>query len=40
MPEPWYRRIFRRKVTQVVYLEQPIPVEISSETPSVATLRE
>jgi murein L,D-transpeptidase YcbB/YkuD len=28
MPEPWYRRIFRKKVTQVVYLEAPIPVEI------------
>ncbi|MFL6245605.1 MAG: L,D-transpeptidase [Thermoanaerobaculia bacterium] len=28
MPEPWYRRIFRRKVTKVVNLEEPIPVEI------------
>jgi lipoprotein-anchoring transpeptidase ErfK/SrfK len=28
MPEPWYRKIFRRKVTQVVYLEVPIAVEI------------
>jgi len=28
MPEPWYRRIFRRKVTQVVYLKAPIVIEI------------
>jgi lipoprotein-anchoring transpeptidase ErfK/SrfK len=28
MPEPWYRRIFRRKTTKVVYLPVPIPVEI------------
>ena len=28
MPEPWYRRIFRRKITRVVYLTEPIPVEI------------
>ena len=28
MPEPWYRRIFRRKVTQVVYLKAPVAVEI------------
>src|SRR5687767_4114230 len=28
MPEPWYRRIFRRKVTKVVYLKAPIPVDI------------
>ena len=28
MPEPWYRRIFRRKVTKVVYLKAPVPVEI------------
>ncbi len=27
-PEPWYRRIFRRKTTEVVYLEAPVPVEI------------
>ena len=27
-PEPWYRRIFRRKVTQVVYLQAPVAVEI------------
>ncbi len=30
MPEPWYRRIFRRKVTKVVYLQAPIPVDIYS----------
>ncbi len=29
MPEPWYRRIFRKKTTKVVYLEAPVPVEIS-----------
>lgn len=28
MPEPWYRRIFRRKTTKVVYLEVPVRVEI------------
>ena len=28
MPEPWYRRLFRRKTTKVVYLEAPVPVEI------------
>jgi lipoprotein-anchoring transpeptidase ErfK/SrfK len=28
MPEPWYRRIFRRKVTKVVYLQKPVAVEI------------
>ena len=28
MPEPWYRRIFRRKTTKVVYLEMPVPIEI------------
>jgi lipoprotein-anchoring transpeptidase ErfK/SrfK len=28
MPEPWYRRVFRRKTTKVVYLAVPIPVEI------------
>ncbi|MDP9193415.1 MAG: L,D-transpeptidase [Acidobacteriota bacterium] len=28
MPEPWYRRIFRRKVTKVVYLAKPVAVEI------------
>jgi lipoprotein-anchoring transpeptidase ErfK/SrfK len=27
-PEPWYRRIFRRKVTEVVVLQTAIPVEI------------
>jgi lipoprotein-anchoring transpeptidase ErfK/SrfK len=30
MPEPWYRRIFRRKTTQVVYLETPVAVEINA----------
>lgn len=30
MPEPWYRRIFRRKTTKVVYLEVPVAVEIRS----------
>jgi lipoprotein-anchoring transpeptidase ErfK/SrfK len=30
MPEPWYRRIFRRKTTQVVYLDAPVPIEIRS----------
>jgi lipoprotein-anchoring transpeptidase ErfK/SrfK len=30
MPEPWYRKIFRRKTTKVVYLEVPVPVEIRS----------
>lgn len=28
MPEPWYRRIFRRKTTKVVYLAAPVPIEI------------
>ncbi|HYC89509.1 MAG TPA: L,D-transpeptidase [Thermoanaerobaculia bacterium] len=28
MPEPWYRKIFRKKSTKVVYLEVPVPVEI------------
>jgi lipoprotein-anchoring transpeptidase ErfK/SrfK len=28
MPVPWYRRIFRRKTTTVIYLTKPIPVEI------------
>ena len=28
MPEPWYRRIFRTKSTKVVYLEEPIPIDI------------
>jgi lipoprotein-anchoring transpeptidase ErfK/SrfK len=30
MPEPWYRRVFRRKTTQVVRLEVPVRVEIAS----------
>lgn len=28
MPEPWYRRLFRRKTTRVVYLAVPVGVEI------------
>ena len=28
MPEPWYRRIFRRRSTKVVYLAVPVPIEI------------
>ena len=28
MPEPWYRRVFRRKTTKVVYLDAPVTVEI------------
>jgi lipoprotein-anchoring transpeptidase ErfK/SrfK len=28
MPEPWYKRILRRKTTQVVYLAEPVPVSI------------
>ena len=30
MPEPWYKRLFRRKTTKVVYLATPVPVEIRS----------
>lgn len=30
MPEPWYKRVFRRKTTKVVYLATPVPVEIRS----------
>jgi lipoprotein-anchoring transpeptidase ErfK/SrfK len=30
MPEPWYRRIFRRRTTKVVYLELPVPMAIKS----------
>lgn len=30
MPEPWYRRIFRRKTTKVVYLDLAVPIEIRS----------
>jgi len=29
MPEPWYRRIFRRKTTKVVYLTEPVAMEIN-----------
>ena len=28
MPEPWYRKIFRKKWTKVVYLKEPVPIEI------------
>jgi|SRR6185436_2788495 len=28
MPEPWYRRIFRRHTTKVVYLTTPVPIAI------------
>ena len=28
MPEPWYRRIFRRKTTKVVYLSVPVSMQI------------
>lgn len=30
MPEPWWRRIFRRKTTKVVYLTTPVRVSIRS----------
>lgn len=30
MPEPWYRRILRRKTTKVVRLSEPIAIEIRS----------
>jgi lipoprotein-anchoring transpeptidase ErfK/SrfK len=30
MPEPWYRRIFRRRTTKVVYLAAPVAMEIRS----------
>ena len=30
MPEPWYKRIFRRKTTKVVHLEVPVAVEIAA----------
>ena len=28
MPEPWYRRILHLKSTKVIYLAEPVPVEI------------
>jgi hypothetical protein len=28
MSEPWYRRIFRRRTTKVVYLAAPVAMEI------------
>jgi lipoprotein-anchoring transpeptidase ErfK/SrfK len=30
MPEPWYRRIFRRKSTSAVVLSKPIPIRVTS----------
>ena len=30
MPEPWYRKIFHRRSTKVVYLEKTVPVSISA----------
>ena len=29
MPEPWYRRIFRRRSTQVVRLSEPVAIRIT-----------
>jgi len=29
MPEPWYKRVFRRKTTKVVFLETPVPIAIN-----------
>jgi len=28
MPEPWYRRIFHRRTTKVVYLKAPVKIDI------------
>ena len=28
MPEPWYRRIFRRRTTKVIYLSTPVRINI------------
>lgn len=30
MPEPWYRRIFRRRTARVVFLAAPVPFQIRS----------
>jgi len=30
MPEPWYRRIFHRRTTKVVFLETPVRLQIRS----------
>lgn len=30
MPEPWYRRVFRRKSTSVVLLSNPIPMRVTT----------
>lgn len=29
MPEPWYRRIFRRRSTKVVLLSKPVPMRVT-----------
>ena len=29
MPEPWYRRLFRRRTSKVVYLQTPVPIQIT-----------
>lgn len=29
MPEPWYKRLFRKKTTKVVYLETPVAISIN-----------
>jgi murein L,D-transpeptidase YcbB/YkuD len=36
MPEPWYKRIFRRKATKVIYLTAPVPVAIRGVSNEVA----
>ena len=28
MPEPWYRRMFHRRTTKVIYLKAPVAIEI------------
>jgi murein L,D-transpeptidase YcbB/YkuD len=32
MPEPWYRKVFRKRATKVVYLEVPVAVEIRASS--------
>ena len=29
MPEPWYRRIFRRRTTKVIYLTTPVSMKVT-----------
>ena len=29
MPEPWYKRVFRKKTTKVVFLETPVAIAIN-----------